>query len=218
MYVHPRHTLTDQASLHALVDAHPLGGWVCLGRAGLIANHVPFLLDRTRGPQGTLIGHVARANPVWRELSPTTPSVVMFSGPQAYITPGWYPGRREHGEVVPTWNYVVAHVHGVAQVIDERSELLVLLERLTNAHEMNRSAPWHMSEAPAAFIERMLRAVVGIQIPIDRLEGKLKASQDEASADRVGTVLGLRAEASDQAQAMATWVEQAMQTDWPRAS
>jgi transcriptional regulator len=120
MYVNPSHQLTDREAIFSLIASHPLGAWVCHGREGLIANHVPFLLDRGRGPHGTLIGHVARANGVWRELDAATPSVVMFQGPQAYITPGWYPGKTEHGRVVPTWNYVVAHAHGVARAIEDR--------------------------------------------------------------------------------------------------
>ena len=118
MFVNPLHRLTDREPLFLLMASRPLGAWVCHGRDGLVANHVPFLLDRSRGPLGTLIGHVARANTVWRELGSTTPSLVMFQGPQAYITPGWYPGKAEHGRVVPTWNYGVAHAHGVARAIE----------------------------------------------------------------------------------------------------
>jgi transcriptional regulator len=210
MYVNPLHRLTDREALFGLIASHPLGAWVCHGRAGLVANHVPFLLDRSRGPFGTLIGHVARANTVWRELGPAVPSVVMFQGPQAYITPGWYPGTAEHGEVVPTWNYVVAHAHGVAQPVEDRDWVLDVLGRLTEAHEGARPAPWSLSDAPAPFMDRMMRAIVGIEIPIDRLEGKLKASQDEAMPDRLGTVHGLRNQACDTARAMAALVQDAI--------
>ena len=213
MYIHPQHQLADPAALHALMAAHPLGAWVCHGEAGLVANHLPFLLDRSRGPHGTLLSHVARANPVWRSLGPASPSVVVFQGPQAYITPGWYPGRAAHGQVVPTWNYLVAHAHGVARAIDDRDWLLALLHRLTDAHEAHRPAPWRMGDAPPAFINRMLRAVVGIEIPIDRLEGKRKASQDEALEDRRGTVQGLRAAGTDAATAMADLVQAALAPD-----
>ena len=213
MYVHPLHRLTDREALSALVASHPLGAWVCQGRDGLVANHLPFLLDRSRGPCGTLIGHVARANPVWRGLDPGAPSVVMFQGPQAYITPGWYPGKAAHGEVVPTWNYVVAHAHGVARAIDDRDWLLDMLGRLTDAHEANRPSPWSLADAPGPFVDRMMRAIVGIEIPIDRLEGKLKASQDEALADRLGTVRGLRKQAGDAAHAMAALVGKAIDAE-----
>lgn len=213
MYVHPRHRLTDRDTLFALLDAHPLGAWVCQGRSGLVANPVPFLLDRHRGPWGTLIGHVARANPVWRELGPAVPSVVMFQGPQAYISPGWYPGKAAHGEVVPTWNYVVAQAHGVARVVEDRAALIDLLRRLTAAHEATRPVPWSMADAPAPYIERMLRAIVGIEIPIERLVGKLKASQDEDLPDRHGTVRGLRDNADGAGRAMAAWVQAAIDAE-----
>ena len=213
MYVNPQHRLTDREAIHALMVAHPLGAWVCHGHDGLVANHVPFILDRSRGPFGTLIGHVARANTVWRELGAATPSMVMFQGPQAYITPGWYPGTAEHGKVVPTWNYVVAHAHGVAQVIDDRDRLLDMLNRLTDVHESRRAAPWRIGDAPSSFIDKLLRAIVGIEIPIDRLEGKRKASQDETMQDRLGTVQGLREERSDEASSMADVVMQAIELD-----
>ncbi|MBU6259660.1 MAG: FMN-binding negative transcriptional regulator [Burkholderiales bacterium] len=210
MYVAPPHRLTDRAAIHALIDAHPLGAWVCLGSGGLIANHIPFLLDRDRGPLGALVGHVSRANPVWRECGAATPSVVMFRGAQAYVTPGWYPGRAAHGRVVPTWNYAAAHVHGVARVVEDRAWMLDLLGRLTTRHESGRTMPWRIEEAPAAYIEAMLDAIVGIEIPIDRLEAKLKASQDEALPDRLGTAEGLEQAASDEARAMARLVRLAI--------
>lgn len=216
MYVNPLHRLTDREVLFSLMASRPLGAWVCHGREGLIANHVPFLLDRDRGPLGTLIGHVSRANAVWRELVDATPSVVMFQGPQAYITPGWYPGKVEHGQVVPTWNYVVAHAHGVARAVEDRDWMLDMVNRLTHAHEAKRSAPWSVGDAPGAFIDRMMRGIVGIEITIDRLEGKLKASQDEDIQDRHGTVRGLRAEPGEEAQAMADLVLEAMEREGAR--
>jgi len=212
MYLPPYHRLDDRAALCSLIDAHPLGTWVCQGAGGLIVNHVPFLLDRSKGPHGTLLGHVARANTVWREWAANTPCVVAFQGPQAYITPGWYPGKAEHGRVVPTWNYAVAHAHGVARVMDHRDDLLDLLNRLTDAQEATQPKPWRVADAPADFVDRLMRAIVCIEIPIDRIEGKLKASQDEAWADRVGTVSGLRACPGEAAQAMADLVQQALDT------
>lgn len=213
MYVNPLHQLNDRDALFELMASHPLGAWVCHGRDGLVANHVPFLLDRTRGPFGTLIGHVSRANPVWRELASASPSVVMFQGPQAYITPGWYPGKAEHGEVVPTWNYVVAHAHGTARAVVDRTWIFDMLKRLTEAHEAPQPSPWSVSDAPAPFLDKMMRAIVGIEIPIDRLQGKLKASQDETMPDRHGTVRGLREQACDVARAMAALVQDAIDAD-----
>jgi transcriptional regulator len=213
VYVHPLHRLDDPEALRALLVAQPLGAWVCAGPGGLVANQVPFLLDRHRGPNGTLVGHVARANPVWRDLGPAAPSVVTFQGPQAYITPGWYPGAAAHGQVVPTWNYGVAHAHGVARAVHDRAWLLDMLHRLTQANEAGRPAPWQLGDAPAAFIDQLLHGIVGIEIPIDRLEGKLKASQDEAMADRLGTVQGLREQGGDNALAMADLVRRAIDRD-----
>lgn len=213
MYIHKKHRLTDRDAIFSLMDAHPLGAWVCIGRGGLIANHVPFVLDRSRGPHGTLIGHVSRASPVWRELGPATPSVVMFQGPQAYITPGWYPGKAEHGQVVPTWNYVVAHAHGVARAVHDRDWLQGMLNRLTVTHEAQHPAPWQVGDAPSDYIEKLIRAIVGIEIPIDRLEGKLKASQDEALPDRLGTVHGLREQPGNEAAAMADLVMRAIESE-----
>ncbi len=213
MYIPARHHFNDSSALHALIEQHALGAWVCHGAGGLIANHVPFLLDRSRGPWGTLLAHVARANPVWQGLGPATPSVVMFQGPQAYITPGWYPSKTEHGKVAPTWNFVVAHAHGIARVVEERDALRSMLQRLTAVHEACRPAPWGMGDAPAAFVDRLMRAIVCIEMPIDRLEGKLKASQDEALQDRIGTVHGLRLERTEQADAMADLVLRAIEAD-----
>lgn len=213
MYLPQYHQLHDHDTMWSTMDAHPLGAWVCHCDDGLIANHLPFVLDRSRGPHGTLMGHVSRANPVWRTLTPATPSVVMFSGPQSYISPSWYPSKAEHGEVVPTWNYVVAHAHGVAQVMQDRTWMLDMLERLVNAQESQRATPWHVGDAPGAYIDKMLRAIVGIEIPIDRLEGKLKVSQDEAPQDRVGTVQGLLAQPGDAAQSMARLVQQAIDSE-----
>lgn len=213
MYINALHQFTEREAIHGLMAAHPLGTWVCHTAQGLVANHVPFWLDRTRGPLGTLVGHVSRANGVWRVLGAEVPSVVAFQGPQAYITPGWYPGRDDHGQVVPTWNYVVAHAHGVARVVDDRAWMLSMLDRLTDAQESARPQPWRVADAPAAYIDSLLRGIVGIEIPIDRLEAKRKASQDEALADRIGTVQGLRAAGSDDARAMAELVQQAMSAE-----
>jgi transcriptional regulator len=137
----------------------------------------------------------------------------MFQGPQAYITPGWYPSKAEHGQVVPTWNYMVAHAHGVARAIEDREWMLDMLNRLTDVHEARRSVPWSVGDAPSLFIDKLMRAVVGIEIPIDRLEGKLKASQDEAMQDRLGTVRGLHKETCDEAGAMADLVMKAIEAD-----
>lgn len=212
MFVRQDHQLTDLGVMHALMDEHALAAWVVGGKDGLVANHIPFLLDRSRGAHGTLIGHVARANPVWRALEPGAPSLVMFQGPHSYITPSWYPGKAEHGKVVPTWDYAVVHAHGVARAVDDPAWLRDMIERLTNAHEAAQPVPWRVDDAPASFIDQKLRAIVGIEIPIVRLEGKLKASQDETVRDRLGTVDGLRALVQPRAAAMAEFVAKAIDT------
>lgn len=213
MYISKHHQLNDREALFTLIDSYPLGAWVLSGKQGLVANHVPFYLDRKKGPFGTLVGHVSRANNVWRELSAVTSSVVLFQGPQAYITPGWYPGKAEHGKVVPTWNYAVAHVHGVARAIEDREWLLDMLNQLTTVHEANQPAPWRVGDAPAEYIDKLLRAIVGIEISIERIEGKLKASQDEDMQDRVGTVTGLQKVPHDEAKSMADLVMKAIHAD-----
>lgn len=210
MYVSKHHTLDDREAIFGLMEAQPLGAWVCQTASGLVANHVPFLLDRSRGEFGTLVGHVSRANPIWRALDAAAPSVVMFQGPQAYISPGWYPGKAAHGKVVPTWNYTVAHAHGIARPVDDRDWLLDMLNRLTATHEAGRPAPWRVGDAPADYVDRMLRAIVGVELPIERLEGKLKASQDEDLPDRLGTVGALRSDPRDEMRAMAGLVEKAL--------
>jgi transcriptional regulator len=210
MYLHPLHTFENPLAMIELIATQPLGAWVCHGPQGLMANHLPFLLDHQRGTHGTLVGHVACANPVWRHLGPQQPSVVMFQGPQAYISPSWYPGTAAHGKVVPTWNYSAVHAHGVARAIEDRAWLLAMLRRLTHTHEAAQAAPWRVDDAPAGYVDAMLRAIVGIEIPIDRLEGRLKASQDEALEDRHGTVLGLQQRGGEQDLAMAQQVAAAL--------
>lgn len=192
MYTPKYHALTDVAAMRAHIAEHPLGAWVCTAQSQLMSNHIPFVLDVQHGANGRLLGHVSRANPVWRELADGTPSVVMFIGPHSYITPSWYPGKHQHGKVVPTWNYVTVHAHGMARAIEDTEWIRDVINRLTDAQESRRDTPWKVSDAPSAYIDQMLRAVVGIEITIERLEGRLKVSQDEDEQDRLGTVEGLK--------------------------
>lgn len=206
MYTPKYHALTDTATMHAHIDQHPLGAWVCTTDNRLVANHIPFVLDRQHSAHGRLLGHVSRANPVWRALATGVPSVVIFMGPNAYITPAWYPSKQTHGKVVPTWNYVTVHAHGVARAIEEPEWILDMLNRLTDAQESGRSNSWQVSDAPADYVAKKLRAIVGIEITIDQLEGRLKVSQDEERGDRLGTVEGLMRECSVPAQTLAGMV------------
>ncbi|MFO1326385.1 MAG: FMN-binding negative transcriptional regulator [Rubrivivax sp.] len=154
-----------------------------------VVNHVPFRLDPTRGEHGTLVGHVARANPVWQRPGP---SVLVFQGADGYVSPSWYPTKREHGKVVPTWNYAVVHAHGVPRIVDDAPGLLAIVGSLTDTHEAARAAPWKVSDAPDDYVAQMLRAIVGIEIPVQRWVGKFKLSQNHAEPNRTGVLQGLR--------------------------
>jgi len=186
MYQPQHFVVSEPARLHALVEQNPLATWVTQGDGGeLVVNHVPFMLDRERG---VLIGHVARANPVWQKPAR---SVLVFQGADAYVSPGWYAAKREHGKVVPTWNYAVVHAHGTPRAVQERDALRAIVTRLTALHETGQKVPWAVADAPADFIEQMLNAIVGIEMPIERLEGKWKVSQNRSRADRDGVAEAL---------------------------
>ena len=197
--------------MHALIRAHPLAVLVT-GAGGILeANHLPLLINPLPSPQGTLRGHVARANPLWRQVQETEHEnevLTIFQGPQVYVTPSWYPEKRASGKVVPTWNYAVVHARGPLIIHDDRDWLRDLVSRLTDQQEAGRAQPWGIADAPADYIERMLGAIVGIEIPISRIEGKWKVSQNRADADRAGVVDGLAQSADPQARAMAALVSE----------
>ena len=178
--------------LHALMRAHPLATLVTLGAEGLEANHIPLLIDAEPAPFGTLRGHVARANPVWQLLSTDTPVLAVFQGAQGYITPSWYASKSEHGKVVPTWNYAAVHAQGVVCVRHETDWLRTLVTRLTENHEAQRAEPWQVSDAPAVYLDGMLKAIVGIEIRLTRLQGKWKMSQNRLPKDQASVVQALR--------------------------
>ena len=195
--------------LHGLIRAHPLGALIVLTPNGLDANHVPFEIDPEPAPFGTLRCHVARANPVWRDFSADAGALAIFQGPQTYVSPSWYATKREHGKVVPTWNYAVVHVRGSLRIVEDPDWLRQLIERLTNHHEARHSDPWKVTDAPADFIGTMVKSIVGIEIPITQLTGKWKVSQNRPAQDRAGVVEGLAQEPGDFAAAMAKLVRQA---------
>lgn len=208
MYV-PGHFAESRIDvLHGLVRAHPLGALVVHTLHGLDANHIPFEIDPEPAPFGTLRGHVARANPVWRDFSPEVGALVIFEGPHAYISPAWYASKQEHGKVVPTWNYAVVHAHGPLRVIDDPVWLRNFVEQLTNRHEAPRRDPWKVTDAPADFIDSTVGAIVGIEIPISRFTGKWKVSQNRSEKDRAGVAAGLTQQPNDAAAAMAQLVRQ----------
>jgi transcriptional regulator len=207
MYIPKHHEEANRDVLHELIRAHPLGTWVTLCDGELIANHVPFLLDAQRGTHGTLLCHVARANPVWQKFSSAQRSIVSFQGADAYITPSWYPTKHAHGKAVPTWNYAVVHAHGMPRAIEDRSWLLSHVSQLTNTNESGQALPWKVTDAPHEYIERMLDMIVGIEIPIDTLIGKWKVSQNRPNADKLGIVAGLTARGNTNDAAMAALVK-----------
>ena len=188
--------------LHALIKAHPLATLVVTTEAGLEANHIPLLIDPAPGPFGTLRGHVARANPVWRTFNADTEALAVFQGPQGYITPSWYPSKAQHGKVVPTWNYAVVHAHGPLKIHEDAEWLRALVTRLTESQESPRVKPWHVSDAPGDYIDTMLKAIVGIEIPVSRLQGKWKMSQNRLPQDRDGVVGALESQADEASQSL----------------
>jgi transcriptional regulator len=191
MYLTPHFREERLEVQHALIRAHPLGTLITRTAEGLIANAVPFLIDAAASTKGTLKAHIARANSQWRDFDPTHDALVIFQGVQSYITPSWYATKRQTGQVVPTWNYVVVQVYGTMVIHDDPEWLSEQIERLTGTQELKRAKPWAVSDAPEEFIRQQITAIVGIEIPISRIEGKWKVSQNRPLADREGVVDGL---------------------------
>ena len=191
-------------ALHALMREHPLATLVTVRSDGPTADHIPLEFDAATR---TLRGHVARANPLWRE-SAGHPVLAVFCGPQTYVSPSWYPSKATTHKVVPTWNYTVVHAHGNLQTVEDAPWLHKLVSRLTHHHESTRAQPWTVNDAPDDYVQQMLRAIVGIQIPVERLVGKWKISQNRSVDDRLGVADGLAGEShhQDQAAAMAELV------------
>ena len=210
MYLPKHFENADIATLHAFIREHPFAALVTQSADGLTANHIPFMLDSTPAPYGTLRGHVARANPVWRSVSDDD-VLVIFQGPNAFISPSWYPTKQKTGQVVPTWNYAVAHVYGRMTVHDDPVWVRSHVEALTHLHEHARPTPWHVTDAPGDYIDRLVLGIVGIEIPIARVLGKWKVSQNRSDEDRRGVVEGLTAEQSADASGVGELVKRAMQ-------
>ncbi len=189
MYL-PRHfEQNDRQALIALMRDRPLATLILAAPDGPTADLIPLEYSPDEGEQGTLRGHVARANPLWQHAGSV--ALAVFHGPDAYISPGWYASKREHGKVVPTWNYTMVQARGRLRVVEQAPWLHALVERLTRHHEAAQRAPWHVGDAPADFVAQMLGAIVGIEIPIDTLLGKWKVSQNRSAADRQGVAEGL---------------------------
>jgi len=177
--------------LHDHVRSHPLATFVTLTSRGLNANHLPLLLKAEPGPFGALHGHVSRANPVWKDLDSSVDALAIFSGPSAYISPSWYPTKARNGEAVPTWNYAVVHAYGRVRIVEDPEWLRTHVDALSRAHEDGRPEPWTIADAPGKYIDRLLGGIVGFEIPVTRLEGKWKVSQNHPAENRAGVVSGL---------------------------
>ena len=191
MYIPPTFREDRIEALHALIRQHPLGLLTSAGASGLAATPLPFLVYPAEGPHGTLRAHLARANPHWRELQGGAECLVVFMGPQGYVTPSWYPSKRETQKVVPTWNYVCVQAWGKPRIVEDAAWLRRQIDDLTRARESARPEPWMVDDAPEDYLAAQMKAIVGIEIPIARIEGKWKLSQNRPAADRAGVVAGL---------------------------
>jgi transcriptional regulator len=210
MYLKSQFEETRVEVLQGLVKAYPLGTLIAMIDSQISVNHMPFFLSCDGGPWGTLKGHVPRANNLWKSLDLQQELVVVFQGPSSYITPSWYPSKKTHGKVVPTWNFAVVHVRGRPRVIEDAAWLNRHLNELTDEHEATQRAPWKVSDAPKDFIDEMSRLLVGIEIPIDSMIGKWKVSQNRPAQDRIGVADGLASRGDGASVEMARLVTERM--------
>ena len=190
MYVPPAFRLEELAAIHDAMRAARSATLVTATAEGLVGTPLPVLIDESEGQYGTLYAHVARANPQWK-LVPSTEAMAIFSGPEAYVTPSWYATKAETHKVVPTWNYVAVHAYGPVEFFDDADRLLDVVTRLTNLHERARSEPWAVSDAPSDFVKSQLKGIIGVRLPITRLDAKRKMSQNRNAVDRAGVIAGL---------------------------
>jgi len=207
LYQPPHHREDRLAVQHALIRAHPLATLITYGADGLVANLIPFILDSAASPKGTLRGHLARANRQWTDFDPQVEALVVFQGVEHYITPSWYAAKQEHGKVVPTWNYATVQARGSLRVIEDRDWLAAQIAALTAQSEASRAEKWTVTDAPETFIASQIKGIVGIEIPISRIEGKWKVSQNRSAADRAGVIEGLREIGEESADSMAALVQ-----------
>lgn len=199
--------------LRALIQRYPLATLVSMGANGLEANHIPLYLVPGEGPQPVLQGHVARANPLWREVPSNSEALVIFQGPQHYISPSWYATKAETGKVVPTWNYAVVHAHGPLQIRDDSDWVRQQIVALTAQQESGFTLPWQVDDAPQDFTERLIRQVVGIEIPISRWMGKWKVSQNQPLCNRDSVVAHLEQQNRPDSETMAEYVLAGLKDD-----
>jgi transcriptional regulator len=192
MYVPPAFRDDDRASIHATIRAARLSNLVTATAEGLMATPLPLLLDDSEGKHGVLYGHVARANPQWKS-APIGEAMAIFMGPDAYVTPSWYATKQETGKVVPTWNYVAVHAYGPVEFFEDADRLREVVTRLTDLYEKPLAEPWAVTDAPEQFVQAQLRGIVGLRMPITRLDGKRKLSQNRSREDRARVAVGLAA-------------------------
>jgi len=195
MYRPDHYRVDDLSLMHALMRAKPLVALVSGGAEGLCATHLPTVL-KDEAPYGVIEFHLARVNPHWKQLAECNEALMIFQGPEGYITPNWYPSKAEHGKVVPTWNYAVVHAYGRPEVMKENDWLRRHVTELTAQQERNEAKPWALSDAPDTYIDVMLRGIVGFRFAITRLEGKWKMSQNRNAKDRDGVSRGLATRAT----------------------
>lgn len=208
----PPHFREDRRDVqHALIKAHSLGLLITAGPEGLQANYIPFLIDAQASDNGTLRAHLARANPQLRELAAVDECLVVFQGPQAYVSPSLYPSKRETGKVVPTWNYTTVQAWGRPRVMDDANWIRGQIDDLTRHKEADRAAPWNVADAPDTFLTSQIKAIVGLEIPILRIKGKWKVSQNRVATDAAGVAAGLRGE-GEEADAVAAAVAERMRS------
>lgn len=206
MYLPAYHREERLALQHDLIRAFPLGLLVVEGKDGMIANPIPFFLDADAAPKGLLKAHAARANPFWRDYDAAKEALVVFQGPQCYVSPNFYASKKETGKVVPTWNYVCVQAYGRLKVIEDKDWLVDQLRGLTAVHEATQDKPWSIDDAPPDFTAAMLQAIVGLEIEISRIEGKWKMSQNRLPGDRESLVAALRQMPDQNAAAVAALV------------
>lgn len=207
MYQVPQFKEDRIEAMHALIRANPLGLLISRGAGEIVANPIPFLLH-DEGDKGVLRCHLSRGNPQWQALQQDAAALVVFQGIDRYITPNWYPSKALDQRAVPTWNYAIVQARGPAAVIEDRDWLHAHVSALSDTHEADRSRPWSVSDAPPAFIAGQLKGIVGIEIVIERIEGKFKASQNRAAVDRAGVVAGLEQEGDPRSLAMRDLVKE----------
>jgi transcriptional regulator len=190
MYIPPAFRETDLPFIHETMRAAGLANLVTATANGVVCTPLPLFLDANEGEMGTLYGHLAKANPQWREV-PVGEAMAIFMGPDAYVTPSWYEGKSRDGKVVPTWNYVAVHAYGPVEFFQDADRLLNVVTRLTNLHEASHPRPWAVSDAPPEFIQAQLRGIVGVRLPITRIDAKRKMSQNRKAEDKANVKTGL---------------------------